>query len=420
MSETPELLRLSEAARYLRVSRRWLYRRIWSGELAASKVGGRYFIRKADLDALIEPLSRGENVEQADREIFRETVEGTPPLKCGYCFRVITTDTQIGDVCQAPGCDAIICADCWAQGHHYCFRHVPDLETRWKEAVKAYHNGEYPVLLRSSQARFREVNFLERIRLRLEQIAALRHPQGEGVISIENWRSLETYTDERDDLMELLGQAALDAETLARYPLNARLRYAFPPARKKGLRGKALRPAALEVWVLSHMETMVREGYDTSPFTAEELQRVILQLASEVEAAGEVRWVILAATTGWSEGARALVTGSANEAPFVHHDLLLYLYDMERRDWLYNALDARVEMYAELLRPALASERVQEAAQAVEEMMGRYDSLAMDEALQAIPYSESVVQDAFQHLASTGRFALVSLPPEGGWALVRK
>jgi len=72
------------------------------------------------------------------------------------------------------------------------------------------------------------------------------------VISIEDWRSIETYTDERDRLMDLLGVVALDAATLARYPLNVRVRYALPPARSKGLRGKPLRPVALEARTLSH------------------------------------------------------------------------------------------------------------------------------------------------------------------------
>ena len=420
MNQSSDLLRLSDAARYLGVSRRWLYRRIWSGELPASKVGGLYFIRKADLDALIVPSQRRQEPSVVLSEHVLPPPETTEPLKCGHCFRLITTDTQIGDVCQAPDCEAILCADCWAQGARYCVRHQPDRESRWQQAIKDYRAGKYPVLVRSEQARFREVNFLERFRLRLEEITALRHPQGDEVLTVNDWKALEHYEDDRAQLMDLLGVVALDADTLARYPLNARVRYEIPLPKHWLKKNTALRPLALEARVLSHLETMVREGFDTSPFSAPALRALLLRLAAEVEAQEEVRLVVLAATTGWDPEAQKVFTGTETESPFVHRDLLVYLYDMERQQLLYNVLDPRLERYANLLHPALPAERVAEAARVVEQTMGRYDSLTLAEALKITPYDEETLKAAFEHLAAEGAFALVTLPPDEGWALVRK
>ena len=413
MNHPSDLLRLSEAARYLGVSRRWLYRRIWSGELPASKVGGLYFIRKSDLDALVTPARATASARmEAEPRISPE------PLKCGYCFRLLTSDTQIGDVCQTPDCEAILCADCWARGIRHCVQHQPDREERWRAAVQKYRQGELPVLLRSEQARFRELTFLERIRLRLAQITDVRHPLGDAVLSISDWSRLEHYEDDRGILMDLLGTVALDAETLARYPLNARLRYTLPASRRK--KKDPLPPFVLDIRVLSHLETMVREGFDTAPFSALALQTLLSRLVAETESRSEARLVLLAATTGWDDDARKLLTGDGKATSFLHQRLLVYLYDMERGQMIYNPLDARLARYAEMLRPALPAERAVEAAQALERLMARYDSLTLDEALESLPYSEEVLRLAFERLADEGGFALITLPPEEQWALVRK
>jgi len=413
VNESSERLRLSEAARYLGVSRRWLYRRIWRGELPAAKVGGLYFIRKADLDALV-----ASSHDAPDEGAFLPLPEAEP-LKCGACFRLITTDTQIGDVCQAEGCDAILCADCWARGVRYCLRHQPDREARWQQAVQDYRAGKYPLLLRSEQARFRELTLLERVRWNLSRITALRHPRGEAVVSIASWDALETYDDERQRLMELLGQAVLDADTLNRYPLNPHVRYELPPPRSQR-KAPPLPPVAIEIAVLSRMETMVRDGFDTRPLDADALHAWLARLAEDVRARGEVRLVLLASVTGWDADARERVTGGGREAAFLHRDLLLYLYDMEAGQLFYNPLDTRLPPYAGILDPALPEERVREAAQALDQIMLRYDTLTLSEAQKMLPYTAQTLQAAFERLAAGGAFALVSLPATQEQALVRK
>ena len=53
---TSEYLKISEAAQLLGVTKRWVYRRVLSGELPASKVGNLYFIHRSDLKSLMEQL----------------------------------------------------------------------------------------------------------------------------------------------------------------------------------------------------------------------------------------------------------------------------------------------------------------------------------------------------------------------------
>ena len=54
MSETDKLFRIKEVAELLGVSTRTVYRRIWSNELPAVKIGGLYYIRQSDLDKTIQ------------------------------------------------------------------------------------------------------------------------------------------------------------------------------------------------------------------------------------------------------------------------------------------------------------------------------------------------------------------------------
>ncbi|HEY8449001.1 MAG TPA: helix-turn-helix domain-containing protein [Bacillota bacterium] len=49
----PELLTLTEAIKALRISRRTAYRWLQDGTLPAVKIGGRWRVRREDLDALL-------------------------------------------------------------------------------------------------------------------------------------------------------------------------------------------------------------------------------------------------------------------------------------------------------------------------------------------------------------------------------
>jgi len=81
-----DFLKINKAARYLGVTRRWVYRRIWSGDLPASKVGSLYFIRQQDLDALIEQgKSAGFSLRSAIANCYCQVI--TFSFICIRCLR---------------------------------------------------------------------------------------------------------------------------------------------------------------------------------------------------------------------------------------------------------------------------------------------------------------------------------------------
>jgi len=98
--------------------------------------------------------------------------------------------------------------------------------------------------------------------------------------------------------------------------------------------------------------------------------------------------------------------------------MLVYLYDMETRQIIYNRQDSRLRGFAEIFTPLLPSEEVEEVIAAVEKEMGIYESLTMEHALRAFSYSQSVLKKAFEQMASSGRYALTEVP-NLGMAIVR-
>ena len=399
-----DFLKIPEAARYLGVTRRWVYRRIWSGDLPASKVGGLYFIQRKDIDALLEQGKLGGTMKEEVKESL---------LKCGHCFRLLDSDTLIGDVCQAENCEQLICTQCLAEGSRFCVEHLPDKDQLWEAALEDFRQGKIPLLVKASQARLREVNFIQRFQTRLSSIGTLRHPLTDEMLSVSNWEALLEGGDEQAEVMRLLNKAVLEAEWLAKVPLNAFARYRLPPVKKQ--RGA---PVTVLACTFSPLPEMLQKGFATHSLSADDLTARLLRLGEEAQRAQTMTLALLAATTGWDVPARDLVQGSGAGTAFAHRWMLVYLYDMETRQIIYNRQDSRLRGFAEIFTPLLPSEEVEEVIAAVEKEMGIYESLTMEHALRAFSYSQSVLKKAFEQMASSGRYALTEVP-NLGMAIVR-
>jgi excisionase family DNA binding protein len=401
-----EILKIDDAARYLGVTRRWIYRRIWNGDLPASKVGGLYFIRREDIQALLQ-----QGIQTGSLKLEQKTPE--PVLKCGYCFRLLESDALIGEVCAAEGCETILCSVCISEGTHYCTSHVPDRSQLWETALEEHRLGKLPLLVKAGQARLREVNFLQRLQTRLAAIGTLSHPLTGEVLTVKDWNALLEEGDERAEVMRLMNKAVLETEWLAQLPLNAHNRYCIPPAgRQKG------GPVAVLAQTCSHMKEMIQKGFDTRPLDAEDLTGILLRLGEEAQRSQTVTLAVLAATTGWDESARRVVMGEAGGLAFSHNWLLVYLNDLDRREIIYNRLDNRLRSYADLFLPLLPGEELEEVVAAIEKEMGMYESFTLPQALQVLPYSQKSIESAFAKLAASGRFALTEISGIGK-AIVR-
>jgi excisionase family DNA binding protein len=410
-SDSSEFLNINEAARYLGVNPRTIYRHVWSGKLPALRAGGLYRIRRSDLEAF---LLRGKPSDAEPPEAG-ETAEGAAPgRRCGVCFRVLLSTAQAAGTCERAGCVEPICASCHDQGSHFCLQHQPDAAERLLSAKAALERGEIPLLVRAVEARLGELSFLSRIQARISAIAALIHPLSEEVQTVAGWAGCIELGDERAEVMRLMKRVFLDADTLAQVPLNAWL-VAIPPL-PSGAKGK---PFEIHARVLSRLEVMVRDGFDTHPLDGDMLARILVRLAEENHAESAYRLILLAAPTGWDVNARRIVEGDAARQPFMHLAFQVFLYDMEQGELIFNRADERAARYAELFVPRTPAEEIDEAVRAVEKELLVYDSLTLEHAGSILAFRSEILKQAFQRLAQQGKFTLVDVPQLGP-AILRK
>ena len=412
MKEEPDssnFLKIDEAARYLGVTRRWIYRRISSGDLPASKIGGLYFIRRQDIEGLIEQ-GKQESPAHGDESA------PAPVLKCGYCFRLLSSDSQIGDVCEGRGCEELICSECSAQDIHFCVRHIESRDELWAAAMEEFRAGKVPLLVRSSQARLREVNFIQRLQLRLASISTVRHPLSEEFLNIKQWDAFMQEGDERAELMKLMNKAVLENEWLGRYPLNASVRYHLPGTLDKT---RKTLPLVILARVISRTAQMLQKGFDNQPLGVDELSTCLQQAGAQSQKDQEFTLAVFASPTGWDENARRLIQGGdGSGSAFSHRWLLVYLTGLETRDLIYNRSDSRTRDYVDLFNPLLIGEEITEVAQAVEREMGMYNSLTLQLAVEVLPYAPRIIEKAFEQLATGGRYTLTEVENLGR-AIVR-
>jgi len=409
MDNRSNYLKIDEAARFLGVSTRWVYRRIWSGELPASKIGGLYFIDRDRLKALLAAPQTG---PAANPPLASQV--SPPLLKCSVCLHLLGSDEQIGAVCQAQGCEKLICADCLANGVHYCPEHSPTREQRLAQAEESRRRGELAVLVRAVDARLLELNFLNRLQSRITGFANLIHPQTGELLHIEDWPAALERGDERGEVMRLMGKVVLDSKALAQQPLNAYLHYRLPPQKKQ--RGG---PVDIRIQTLSRLPAMLADGFDSQPLQADELAFWLDGLTEADQASPAFKLLALAAVSGWSAAARRRVQGETTGEAFMHPQALVYLFDLQTGELIYNRADERARRYAELFIPLLPSEELAEAARAIEAELLTYQSLTLDYAGQVLPFARDLLQRACEELAASGRYSLVEVP-EYGLAIVRK
>jgi len=410
---SPELLKVSEAARLLGYHTRTIYRYIWSGVLQAVRVGGQYRIRRSDLQALVALNDKPAGGNSSLFDI--ETQAGA--LKCAACRRLIKSSTQVGARCVIEGCTELICRECYDSGIRTCPRHTTSRESRLQSAQAMLQVGEVTALLRGSEARLREINFLNRIKTRLNEVATLAHPLSADLLNVENWDALLESRDERSRLMQITGKVILDASTLAQTPLNASLLYRVPHPRRAG--GP---PLQIHCRVLSHLEAYLEDGFDCSTFSAEDLTPILLEQSQPAAGERVFSLVVLAATTGWDESARQVIAGSKQIGQaFVTPDAFIYLYDMETGDLIFNRADERQSKYADLFQPLLPGEEAPDVIAAVKDLLLRqgHTSLTLSNALHQLPYTERAVRFAFERMAASGRYNLEETP-DLGLAIIEK
>jgi len=395
-------LSIQDAADYLGVDYKTVYRLVRAGQLPAGKVGGMYRIRKEDLEAYFQ----AQVAETAGRrqEGGMTTVEPLP--KCGHCYQILRSPRDVAATCAFPGCDRPLCAACAGKGVQYCDAHRPTSEERLAQARAALARGEIPLLVTALEARQAERAWIARFDERMRGIASLYHPGTAEVLRVADWAPFHEAGDDSLGLMQLLNVGFLDRATQATLPHNEYTRYRIE-AGALGW-GRPRQGLILQAHCIGHLADFVEQGFDTRPADLEEL---LLQLADLEKLAAEAQATViagLASPTGWDDPAVAHIADPHGRA-YRHPSVLPCLVDLASGEVHFNLADERLGQlsFAELFKLPLEAEEVAATRLLIENALVGKEGLPVRELARQLNKPLALVRRACEELAADGHFKLV-------------
>jgi len=411
--ETSPFMSIQDAANYLGVDYKTVYRLVQAGKLPAGKFGGMYRIRRQDL----EDYFQAQVAQTAGRT--RERADAVTPEQpsCAHCFRVIKPPRDVAGECATTGCGEPICSECWAQGKRQCAQHQPSDRERLARAQAALARGELPCLATALAARQAEQTWIARFDERIQGITSLYHPGTSEVLRVADWGALGVAEDETLALMRLLNVGFLDKVAHATLPHNERARYTIP-AGKLGW-GRPQKALILEARTVAHLEAFVTDGFDTRPAEITELALHLADLEQAMAQAAATGIIGLASPTGWDEPAIQHIIAAGGRA-YRNPAVLPFLVDLGTGAVYHDGGDERTGgfRYAELFKLPLDAEEAALLRPQIETLLQGRDGLALSELGRLTGRPEAVVQRACRALADGGRYKLLK-DHNAGWMLLR-
>lgn len=460
---------IREAADYLGVEYKTVYRLVKSGEIPAGKIGGVYRIKKEDLEGYFEKQKERTLLESEQARGFRATcsccqnrlvsrlsvagrcrvcgepictacwtIEGrrfcqehepespgesalagrheavtSEALYCARCRRIIPHQGVIAGSCEHPSCEKALCRVCWQdEEDRFCVEHMRSREERLARAKAELEQGKIPVLVSSEEARQRELAFLSRFDLKVHHLDSVVSPLDDRPLSIESWDSLHSTTDvplpASLAFRQGLAERQMPTEVM---PCNRGSRYDIPSAAKH--RADSDKALILEAVTYSHLPDFVARGFDTQPVTLPELVSILDEYVDRADRENCLYVLGFASPTGWDEAAAAYIRNDSQGHSFRHRLLMPVLIDLTRDSVVHNKLDARLDPFLPLFSPRLTDEEIQEVADfVVRNLVGRA-GLSVDEVTQELMIAPEMVLKAFQELAERGDYRLDELPDIG-------
>lgn len=445
-----EFLSIKEAAQYLGVEYKTVWRAIQKGELPAAKIGGVYRIRRGDIHALfgVRALQPATTAREETADMFtcaccgadiggeldigghcevcgapictscwllerrrrcrehstpaglgeRDAMQGeasapSAPVRCGRCLRVLGS-TERQHVCAAPGCDQYLCDACWSHvDDRFCRLHIPGKPERLEKARQDLAEGRIPCLVTCLEAKKAEIAFTNRFDHKIRSITSIRHPLDGTVYRILNWDNAHESGDEVARLLDALGVGFLDKSVADTLPMNLWSRYTVPNVRVAPGQGMII-----ELRCVSHLESHASVGFDTTPFALAELFPMLQKSAQIAEANRRPHILGLASTTGWDEEAVNYVSADASGRSYAHRFLLPFLIDLNTGSIFFNKSDDRALPFVALFSPTLESEDIRKVIAYVREYLMTHEALLLTDIVDAMGVSESTARRAAEHL----------------------
>ncbi len=388
-------LSIREAAQYLGVEYKTLYRIVLSGKLPASRIGGIYRISREDLHRYLE--------EQKSTRV----TDSFP--SCGRCRRLIRNPEMVGGRCQHIACESLLCRACWAdEQDRYCSEHRKSPELKLAEAQQRLASGEIAVLVTAPEAREKELNFIGRFDQRIRQLREVISPVDGRRLHVKSWEAIhEEHSDEEPKQVSYGGVLSSTNRPVV-LPRNLRSTYSLFSDRKAKQGG-----FVIEAAVFSHIRAYREDGFDTRPISHAELIWLLEQIVSSAKNHGVLFILGLASPTGWSHEAREAITGESTGRGFSSIYVSTCLIDLRNNSLVSNPSDNRLKPFLSVFCGDLDEEIVARVVNFVEEKLLSRESQTLSEVVEATGADAKLVKEAFIRLKQRGGYTLSQLDDLG-------
>jgi excisionase family DNA binding protein len=353
---------IQEAAQYLDVDYKVVYRLVREGKIRSTRIGWQFRITQDDLNAYL-------NAERAKQESTAQQLRGQAPaaalqLAAGQAERAVRPSQAAGVALCIPPAERL-------------------------------------------RARQLEQNFIGRFQTQIAEIESLRHPTTGALIAMADWQMDLFVGEDRDGLMRALNSAFLDRKTLTTTPHNTfcRCTVAAEP------------PFVLEARFFAHLPALCSDGVDPYPANVDDL-RSLIQLYTQ-KAGVPDRAVIagIASPSGWDEAARRVV-GEPEGEQWAVRGVHILLIDLQSNSIHHGPQDTVAAGFAGLYQSAIDLEDMAVLREKLLSGLEGRSGLLLAEAAQAWGVERATLEDAASSLVADGGVRLVP-DRNNSWILVR-
>ena len=383
-----EFLSLKEAASYLGVDYRTVYRLVISRQMPAAKVGGMYRIRLKDIDEFFEQQKLQHSA--GGDQVLKQTrqAEGT----CGRCHRILV-EAMVGGRCEHPDCNALLCSTCWNSSFmRRCKQHEISQAERIARARESLDKKEIPLLVAAEEARGLEISFLERFDWKMHDLTGLVSPVDGAYYSISQLELTHQAVSPLTSRQQVSNQIL---------PANAGSFYLVRPGAKAH---KDEAKFTVGAQYCCRLGAYAEDGFDTKPLGNAELTTFLEENIQRAKNDESLYVVGLASPTGWDKDVEEVVIGNDRLRGFSSLYLCLCLVDLAADRMFFNPADKRLSSLVELFKGELRDEALARVIGFIRDQMKVRESQTVQEVVEATGADRSLVLEAFTALQSHGDY----------------
>lgn len=253
------------------------------------------------------------------------------------------------------------------------------------------------------KARQMEQNFVNRFVEKVTSIGTIRHPATGDLMTVVKWEEHQEILEDREAMMVALNSAFLDRRTLATTPRNTIVRFTVPDSPVLVLEGR----------FVSHLDTLCTGEKDGQPGTLEDLLIAIDECEERQRIDQAFMVTGLASPTGWDEEAIGYISSSGRGNTYRNRNVHIYLIDLGSEAVYFDDEDSVTASFAGLFRLATDQEDVSSLAEQLRAHLSDRNGVILADYARDLAVSEEMAIAAAYRLQESGNYRVIDGADEG-------